>query len=181
MIWQFFYHFYFQIIQRCLHLFINFMIYFTINHCYKINFNLISIIRSFANTEINQNIYNFVKGYYFTFLLGLTNTLNFHWENVSSNIDYWFMFEISNRTMAYLSQREVLFLHIHFSRTSPSYINQEESKKVFSREKRDFLLWYMFKPIQSINCHLHTHGFFSCFQVDAVLCRKYLQALVYGC
>ena len=103
-----------------------------------------------------------------TILLGLTNTLNFHWESVSSNIDYWFMFEISNRTMAYLSQREVLFLHIHFSRTSPSYINQEESKKVFSREKRDFLLWYMFKPIQSINCHLHTHGFFSCFQVDAV-------------
>ena len=143
--------------------------------------NQTSFIRSFAGTEINQNIYNFVKGYYFTFLLGLTNTLNFHWESVSSNIDYWFMFEISNRTMAYLSQREVLFLHIHFSRTSPSYINQEESKKVFSREKRDFLLWYMFKPIQSINCHLHTHGFFSCFQVDAVLCRKYLQALVYGC
>ena len=57
----------------------------------------------------------------------------------------------------------------------------KKNPKGFFREKRDFLLWYMFKPIQSINCHLHTHGFFSCFQVDALLCRKYLQALVYGC
>ena len=115
----------------------------------------------------------------------MTNFVIFHCENALSNIDYWFMFEISNQTMAYLSQREVLFLHIHFSRTSPSYINQEESKKVFSREKRDFLLWYMFKPIQSINCHLHTHGFFSCFQVDAVLavniCRHWFTAVSLTC
>ena len=159
------------------------MIYFTI--CYKINFNLISIIRSFANTEINQNIYNFVKGYYFTFLLGLTNTLNFHWENVSSNIDYWFMFEISNRTMAYLSQREVLFLHIHFSRTSPSYINQEESKKVFSREKEIFCYGICLSPSNpSTVIYTHTDSFHAfkwmlCFAVN--ICRHWFTAVSLTC
>ena len=61
----------------------------------------------------------------------------------------------------------------------------KKNPKGFFREKRDFLLWYMFKPIQSINCHLHTHGFFSCFQVDAVLavniCRHWFTAVSLTC
>ena len=106
------------------------------NHSYQIPF-------SFTIGEVDENIHDFLKRYYFTFVFGLTNTLNFHWENVSSNIDYWFMFEISNRTMAYLSQRKVLFLHIHFSRTRPSYINQEESKRFFPRKKRFSAMVYV--------------------------------------
>ena len=62
---------------------------------------------------------------------------------------------------------------------------KKNPKRFFSREKDFLLLWYMFKPIQSINCHLHTHGFFSCFQVDAVLavniCRHWFTAVRLTC
>ena len=62
----------------------------------------------------------------------------------------------------------------------------KKNPKGFFREKRDFLLWYMFKPIQSINCHLHTHTdsfhafkWMLCFGVN--ICRHWFTAVSLTC
>ena len=95
------------------------------------------------------------------------------------------MFEISNRTMAYLSQRKALFLHIHFSRTSPSYINQEESKKVFSEKKEIFCYGICLSPSNpSTVIYTHTDSFHAfkwmlCFAVN--ICRNWFTAVSLTC
>ena len=128
---------------------------------------------------MTKRLLNIYKGS-ISILLGLTNTLNFHWESVSSNIDYWFMFEISNRTMAYLSQRRFYSSHSFLTYKPFSYINQEESKKVFSEKE---IFWYgicLSPSNPSTVIYTHTDSFHA-FKWMLCACRKYLQALVYGC